>query len=60
MDGNEAEYDTASSRVWDGVLVLLNAVRVEEGKALPGAGSVLRKRRNLPVANLREWSDDST
>jgi hypothetical protein len=60
MDGQEAVYDAESARVWDGVLVLLKGVRVREGTPVPAMGSVLRKRRNLPVDNIREWSDDSS
>ena len=60
MDGQEAVYDAESARVWDGVLVLLKGVRVREGTSVPAMGSVLRKRRNLPVDNIREWSDDSS
>jgi hypothetical protein len=58
MDGKEAVYDADSARVWEGVLVLLKAVKLHPVNKTVPTGS-LRKRKNLPVANIREWSDDS-
>ncbi len=49
MDGEERDYKAESARVWESVLVLLNA-------HLDGR---LHKRVNIPVANIRAWTDES-
>lgn len=52
MDGMERNYEAASVRVWEGVLVLQDAKHVGEGGSYRPVKSI-----RFPVANIREWTD---